>query len=225
VLADEGDAMTSIDWRQVEPVVAATLCRDTRPLAGYADGSSDLYTDVAAFAGVTRRAAKVVVLAWLYGQGRATLAASLGCDVERADAVRARVADAMPRTSRLVAALRATAKRHRVVPTRSGRVLPVPMGRGFDGGPPSVATHKGPNYFVQGSAYDVLADTLGRVEAAGLGDAVYLAVHDELVVSTSAAHDVRRIMEAPPERLARLSGVVPVLRTDRADLGERWAAT
>lgn len=84
-------------------------------------------------------------------------------------------------------------------------------------------THKAVNYFVQGSAYDLLAETLIRVDEAGLSDAVYLAMHDELVVSTSAAHDVEQIMRTPPERLVWMAGRVPVLRTDRADLGERWA--
>ena len=88
----------------------------------------------------------------------------------------------------------------------------------------SVATHKAVNYFVQGSAYDGLAEALCEVEAQGLGDAVYLAMHDELVVSTDAADQVQKIMATPPERLCRMAGRVPILRTDRADLGERWAA-
>jgi DNA polymerase-1 len=49
-------------------------------------------------------------------------------------------------------------------------------------------------------------------------------MHDEIVCSTDAAHDVRKIMEQPPERLIQIAGRVPVLRTDKADLGERWAA-
>jgi DNA polymerase-1 len=77
---------------------------------------------------------------------------------------------------------------------------------------------------VQGSAYDVLAEALIKIEAAGLGDAVYLGLHDELVVSTSVANEVQRIMQQPPKRLIQWTKRVPVLRTDRADLGERWAA-
>jgi DNA polymerase I len=35
---------------------------------------------------------------------------------------------------------------------------------------------------------------------------------------------VQRIMQTPPERLIELAGRTPILRTDRADMGERWAA-
>ena len=83
--------------------------------------------------------------------------------------------------------------------------------------------HKSVNYNVQGSAYDVLAEALVSIDKAGLGDAVYLAMHDELVVSTEAAGDVEQIMRTPPERLVRFAKRVPVLRTDRADMGDRWA--
>jgi DNA polymerase-1 len=103
----------------------------------------------------------------------------------------------------------------------SGRILPIPMAsyRG-QWGP---MTHKTVNYFIQGSQYDLLAEALIRIKEAGLGPAVYLAMHDELVVSKSAAHDIEQIMRTPPERLVWMAKRVPILRTDRADLGERWA--
>lgn len=61
------------------------------------------------------------------------------------------------------------------------------------------------------------------MDEAGLGDAVYLAMHDELVVSTEAAEDVRKIMQEPPTRLIEIAQRTPVLRTDMLDLGDRWA--
>ena len=131
----------------------------------------------------------------------------------------------MPEVAKLINKLKAIGKQYRQIFTLSGRILPIPMGRGFDGGPPSIATHKAVNFFCQGGAYDLLAETVVSACEHGLGDALYLCMHDELVVSTSAAHDVRKIMETPPARLCELAGRVPVLRTDRADLGERWAKT
>jgi hypothetical protein len=53
---------------------------------------------------------------------------------------------------------------------------------------------------------------------------VYLLMHDEIVCDAEAAHDIRKIMETPPERLVMMAGRTPVLRTDMAHLGERWAA-
>lgn len=76
----------------------------------------------------------------------------------------------------------------------------------------------------QGTAYDVLADSIVAVEAAGLGDAVYLAMHDELVVDSEAAEDVRQIMERPPEWLCTWAGRTPVIRTDMNPMGRTWLA-
>lgn len=224
ILADEGDLLTSIDWAQIEPVVAANVAGDLGVLAGYEDGSSDLYTQLSLYAGITRKVAKVVLLAQMYGEGLAKLAADLGVEMDDARDLRDRIWAAMPKVGRLLWKLRTIGQDHRKVFTLSGRILTIPMGRGFDGGPPSVATHKAVNYFVQGSAYDVLAEALIGVDETGLGDAVYLAMHDELVVSSDAAHDVNKIMSTPPERLCFLAKRTPVLRTDMAELGERWAA-
>jgi DNA polymerase-1 len=237
VLADEGDQLTSIDWSQIEPVTAANIARDQQVLRGYEDGTSDLYDTIAIAAGLAppgtthaqfkiegtpeyagRKKGKVLVLAQMYGEGMAKLSADLGITVDEAWDLRRAVFRAMPRVDKLITKLRQLGEQHRKIFTLSGRIVPVPSGQY------GVQVHKAVNYFVQGSAYDILADTLIRVEAAGLGDAVYLAIHDELVVSTSAAHDVEQIMRTPPERLCKMAGRVPVLRTDRADLGERWAA-
>lgn len=211
----------------------------------------DAYLGIAEFAGISRSQAKVVLLAQMYGEGLLKLAGDLGyittaeaglirkaCndhDLYPADAaerlgiagfaravgVKDMVFGAMPRTADLIKKLKMIGREHRVVFTLSGRILPIPMSQ-YRGkwGPQA---HKAVNYFVQGSAYDILAETLIRVEEAGLADAVYLAMHDELVVSKDAAHDIEQIMRTPPERLVWMAGRVPVLRTDRADLGERWA--
>lgn len=224
LLADEGDALSSIDWSQIEPVVVANIAGDFRALQGYEAGTSDMYQDVGQFAHISRKEAKVTLLAQLYGEGLGKLAADLGIDFESARTIRDLVFRTLPATRRLLYKLRDIGESYRKVFTLSGRIVPVPMGRGFDGGPPSVATHKAVNYFVQGSAYDLLAECLMSVRDAGLADAIYLTMHDEVVCSTSAAHDIRKIMETPPERLVMLAKRVPVLRTDRADLGERWAA-
>ena len=81
---------------------------------------------------------------------------------------------------------------------------------------------KAVNYVVQGSAYDVLAHTIVEMERQGIGDHLQLAMHDEVVVDTPVAGEVRRIMETPPPFLTRWAGRIPVLRTDRADMGATW---
>lgn len=221
ILADPGDSLVSVDWSQIEPVVAANVAGDTAVLAGYEDGTSDLYSTVADKAGVNRKTAKVIVLGLMYGEGLAKLAGDLGVTVEAADELKAAVFRAMPKVAGLLGKLRRVGGDHRKIFTLSGRIVPVPMGT-YDGqtGP---MRHKAVNYHIQGSAYDVLAESIIRIDEAGLSDAVYLAMHDELIVSESAYRDVERIMRTPPDRLCWIAGRTPVLRTDSLILGERWA--
>lgn len=216
LLADEGDSLTSLDWSQIEPVIAANFARDHDMLAGYESGK-DFYEGITEWVDVDRKMAKKTLLAQLYGEGITRLAADLGVTKDQAYELQDRIFETLPGTAQLIQRVKTRAKRHRLVMTMSGRILPIPS---FEG---DVAAYKAVNYLIQGSAYDVLAEALVKIENSGLGDAVYLAMHDELVVSTDAAQDVQKIMEDPPERLCELSGRVPILRTDRKDLGERWA--
>jgi DNA polymerase-1 len=222
ILADEGDELTSIDFSQIEPLIAANLAGEDEIVARFEDPTvkADLYTPVAEKAGIARKQAKTVLLGLLYGLGAGKLSVQLGCSINEAYDLRDSVFDAMPRIADWTRQLREDGERHMKVITLAGRILPVPMGV-FDGRR-SVQTHKAINYTVQGSAYDLLADCLVEIEKAGLGDAVMLSMHDELVVSTDAASQIRKIMETPPERLCRFAERTPVLRTDRLDLGERW---
>jgi DNA polymerase-1 len=186
---------------------------------------------------------KIVVLAQTYGEGLAKLSADLGLSpgpyepidsreagwrgmkpgtiVPRfaaARALRDKVESGWPKTSRFVQTLKNVAKDHRMIITVSGRIIPIPVGK-F-----GVEAHKGVNYPCQGGQYDLIADALIRCEDAGLADAIYLTQHDEFVVSTSAAHDIRKILTVPAERLKFWAGGrQPVLRTDMKHLGERWA--
>jgi DNA polymerase-1 len=222
LMADQGDSMTSIDWSQIEPVVAANIARDRGVLEGYEAGTSDLYTTIAQKAGVDRKKAKVILLAQMYGEGMRALAGKLGITEDEGWELRRAVFRPMPKVERLLKRLREIGEQHRMIFTVSGRIVPVPMGEYQ--GRVSVQTHKAVNFFVQGSAYDVLAEAMVRVEEAGLGDALYLAVHDELVVSKAAARDIEKIMTEPPERLIKMAGRTPILRCDSLDLGERWAS-
>lgn len=217
VLADEGDSMTSIDWSQIEPVIAANMAHDLGPvLKGYEDGTSDMYEGLAKRAGITRKTAKTTLLAQLYGEGITKLSQDLEISPEDALSIRSSIFEEMPGTARMISRIKQISRRHAKVFTLSGRIVNVPVYRG------QVAAYKGVNFTVQGSAYDMLADSWVRIEDAGLAEAIYLPMHDELVVSTAAAHDIRKIMETPPERLCMIAGRTPVLHTDQMDLGERW---
>lgn len=224
VVAEAGHAMTSIDWSSIEPVVMANAAHDAPIIAAF-EGGGDLYVPVVEAAGVPRKIAKVILLASLYGQGVEALAKSLGLvtpegwpDQDAAIALRNKVMGAMPGIKQFLFKLKEIGNTVGMVPTISGRVLSVPRFEGKWQG------YKAQNYFCQGSAYDVLAESIYRCHEVGLSDSLLIALHDELVVDTSAAEDVRRIMETPPPALERWADRKVMLRTDMADMGRAWAS-
>jgi len=226
ILADPGALFTSIDWSQIEPVVIANVAGETDILYGYEHEGKKFYTVVEEFTGIDYKKAKAQLLGTLYGKGKALTAANLGFTgpnaLDRAEEVKNAIFAPMPKILQMTYTLRDIARQYQMVPTISGRILPI--GMSMYNGEPSVATHKGVNYHVQGSAYDVLAESMLEVEKQGLGDAIYLHMHDELVTDSEAAHDIQKIMEQPPARLIQHSGRTPILRTDLEPLGPRWAA-
>jgi DNA polymerase-1 len=198
-------------------------------------------------------ALKIVVLAQLYGESLAKLSADLGLSPEpyetpnqqnerqrdwevnvlerepntlyprfaQAKQLRGQVMSAMPKTAEYILKLKGIARQYKKIITISGRILDIPSTNRK--GRWTVDAHKGPNYFCQGGQYDLVADSLIGIIDAGLEDAVYLLMHDEIVCSTSASRDIRRILETPSERFCMWAGRTPILRTDIKDLGERWA--
>jgi DNA polymerase-1 len=247
ILADEDDALTSMDWAQIEPTVITNIAagRGSEPdrlvLEAFEAGA-DFYQPIMDDAGILRPTAKVVLLAQLYGEGLRKLALDLGISIEQAEELRDSILTTLPGVADLVRAksacvlpshreglLRRIGRDFGVIFTLSGRIVPVPMGRGWldeetgEVGPPSRAVHKSVNFHVQGSAFDVLMEAVIAGDDAGLADTLYITMHDELVTSTSAAAEWEKIMQTPPERLCHLAKRVPLLRTDREDIGERWA--
>lgn len=242
-LPDEGRQFVSIDYSQVEPYVAACIAGDIPVLRGYESGESDLYTDLAEFAAARgnihpRKVWKVVLLAQMYGEGLGKLTRDLELDpgpliqlengefrhtYDEARSLREQVFEVMPATGKMLDNIKDAAKRNRCVPTLSGRVVPVPVYVNKETGEKTdVAGYKGMNYVVQGSSYDLLASAIVRCHEEGYGEAIYLSVHDELVVDAEAAPDIQRIMELPNPDLTRLAGRTPRVRTEMGEPVERW---
>ncbi|AWY06543.1 DNA polymerase I [Gordonia phage Trine] len=217
IVSDTG--LTSVDWAQIEPVIMANCAQDWEYLAGFNAGTEDLYAPIQRAAGVERKTAKVLLLAAMYGQGTTSMAAALGITKERAQELQRGMFQAMPKTKTFIDRLRQLAEQHQSIMTADGRILPVPT----DPQTGAVWAYKAVNYFCQGSAYSVLADTIVRLEDAGLGDSIHLALHDELVVDTDAAAEVAEIMATPPEFLRRWTeDRAPVFKTDAHDMGRTW---
>lgn len=211
ILCDDGQGLTSIDWSQIEPVTMGLMARDSRFVAPYEAGD-DLYEPIQRAAGINRSLAKVVLLATMYGQGVAGLAKRIDHSETQAAQIRRQMLSAMPLCAKWMSRVQTVAEKYGRVCTAEGRVLAVDNRGVF----------KSVNYVVQGSAYDVLAHTICEMERQGLGDHLQLALHDELVVDTPVAEDVRQIMVTPPAFLELWAERTPILRTDRADMGSTW---
>jgi hypothetical protein len=217
ILCDDGQGLTSIDWSQIEPVTMGNMARDLEFLAPYERGD-DLYEPLQIAAGLPltkdgRGAAKVLLLSTMYGAGIAKIAAQLNHTEESAAQLKRQMFSKMKRCEAWMSQIEQIAADHGRIVTVGGRILPVDPGGVF----------KATNYECQGSAYDILAHTIEEMHRRGLSDELYLAMHDEVVVSTPVAAEVQEIMATPPEFLCRWAKRVPILRTDREDLGRSWA--
>lgn len=216
ILADKGSAgVHSIDWSSIEPALMAWMAKDLEFIEPFENGA-DLYLPIQELAGVTRKVAKVVVLADMYGQGKLKLAAKLKTDVEHAQEIKKAVRGAWPVTVRFMNTIKAVAAEYGLALTVSGRVVDVPRYNGV------VADYKAINYVAQGSCADLIYDTIIEAERRGLGDFIMLPMHDEMVCATEAAREMQEIMQTPPQRLIQWAGRTPVIRTDSALLGPSW---
>jgi DNA polymerase I len=212
--------ITSFDWSSIEPVVIANLAHASGMLAEFESGG-DLYQPIADAAGIARQSAKVVLLAMLYGQGVASLALRLGVPEEEARQLQTSLKAAMPEVTEAIRRLTAYGNQYGAIQTISGRVIPLP--KDPRSGNKRFMGYKSTNFLIQGSALDLLSEAIYSMHLAGLGDALCLAIHDELIVYTEVAADVERIMLTPPPALVEAAGRVPVLRVGRTDLGLNWS--
>lgn len=206
----------SIDWSSIEPALLGWMSQDWDFIDPFERGG-DIYEPVTLTTGKPRKTAKVVVLAGMYGQGRAKLARSLGIDLEAAQQLQRQMRQAMPKAARFMGQIKQVADDYGLTITAAGRVLTIPR---FNGQP---AGYKAVNYCFQGSCADLIYDSIIAAEAAGIGDAIMLPMHDEIVCDSSAAVEIQRIMSTPPDYLLKWTGGrVPVIRTDSQSIGRAW---
>jgi DNA polymerase-1 len=240
IMADDSDPFVSVDWSQQEPRIGMNLAQGPEDpgLLAYERGER-LYTAIADYGDISDKQAKVVLLAGMYGEGLKKLSDDLGLlpdpwipprgewegrwGYQAGRELQDATFKALPNTRALLKQLKGIAKEHKLVFTVAGRILPIPSGV-YDGRF-SVQTHKGPNYAICGSAADEMTDAVVWAEQTGNGDGLKWNMHDEFICSASISHDLRRQMETPSERLKRIAGRIPVIRTDMNWCGERWIST
>lgn len=219
---DEGGSWVSVDWSSVEPVVVGNASGDTKFLEPFLNGF-DLYVPIAKQLGLIpmdmpeeeaakhpmRKRVKRIFLATLYGQGPKSLAKELGITEKEAREAIDGIYAQLPKVEKFIKEVKAGAGRTGVVRTLDGRVLSIPKDpeRGF-------LAYKSGNYVVQGTAYSMLSEVIAKLYDMGISDAIFLAVHDEIVLDASFRETIQGVMETAPEWLVKAAGHEVVLKSD-----------
>lgn len=184
ITADAGQRLISADFAGVELRVAAALSGDSnlRRLiaeedAGHGDGVHWAIARLAFGPEATkadRYAVKRGVFGRIYGGGIAAIARGVGVSETTAAAIVDALDAMLPELANWSAQLREAVKRGMTqFETYSGRVIHLPVR----------TPHAAPNYCIQGTAREVLVDTLVQWQRTRWGSATLLPVHDELVIA------------------------------------------
>lgn len=175
--ARHGFSLVGGDLHAAEPSVAAILSGDAALARDLR--TTDVYTTLAArittseISDEVRAAVKTCFLGILYGRGAASVARQLGTTTESASelitSIRSRYADLTDWSKSLI------------LDARQGLPLIYPDGRAL----PTLDAHeayKAVNYMIQGHASKIFYRMVANVAAELGADALYLPVHDELVL-------------------------------------------
>ena len=192
------------DYSQIEPRVLASFSKDRVLCSSYIEGV-DIYTTIGNTVGVDRSAAKVLVLAMMYGVGPDKIASTIGCSLTEARELLESFIVKFPSISRYKRQVIADSKRKSPVPFASTllkRRRYLPDLRSSETWKRSRAERQAFNTVIQGSAADLIKLAMVRAskmipEKANL----ILTVHDELVTVTptelaeETADQIRLAME------------------------------
>lgn len=194
-IASEGHVIASVDYSAIELRLAGALANEPNIIDAYANGI-DLYQQTADAIGCDRPAAKIVVLATLYGAGGKTIAKGLGVDPSEGMRLHTAFWDTYPTLSRWNVSMTNKARGGQVK-SMWGRTLAPHM--------PYAAA----NAVIQGTAAEVMKGGLLRMAEKGLLRYVCAIVHDEVVGDVPEA-EAEAWVKATQAALADNSFIIPI---------------
>jgi hypothetical protein len=202
LLAEEDHVLVGCDLNRVEPCVLAAMSQDEALIAAV---MGDVYIElaVAVYGEESRERivaeSKTALLAMISGQGPASLAANLNITPSEAQEVINSLRRAYPTMNRWISDIKYRAKRGDAMHTFFGR----PLAR------TSEKPYRMVNWTVQGTAADLFKQITLCVAARLPQDALYLPVHDELVVQVPVGLE-RAAVEVLGEAMTTEMAGVPI---------------
>lgn len=183
-VAPDGYQMVMADYSQIEPRVIASLSEDPTMMNAYFNGE-DLYTAIGNPLGVSRDAAKVLMLSMSYGVGPDKVAASIGITLREAKALLDEFAHKFKHVQQFRSLVIREGRSRRPVPyvkTMVGRRRYLPDLLSSEYGLKARAERQAFNTVIQGSAADIIKIAMVRAHRMlPTHSTMILTVHDELV--------------------------------------------
>ncbi len=175
LLPDEGYVLIGADFDQVELRVMAALTQEESFLSAI-HGGDDLHQMTAEKLGIDRQVGKRVNFLQAYGGGAAPLAKATGISVDEALAATRAYRDAYP----AIAVYSRKLQEDDEVRTLTHRRIPATFIT--RDGAREAATFRFLNYMIQSSSRDLLVLAWHRLAEWGMGDMVWIPIHDELIL-------------------------------------------
>jgi DNA polymerase-1 len=187
IIPDDGNIFVARDYS----------AQELRLLAHFAGGGllevlqkepeADVHMIAANIAHITRKVAKTLGFAVLYGAGVAKIAESLGVSVAEATAIKAQYLKALPEIKEMQRELTRRGDRGSYLTTLGGRRYYAETPKVVNG---KLQTYsfKLTNYLIQGSAADQSKQALINYAQNTKHGQIVLSVHDEIVIECAIAH-------------------------------------
>lgn len=187
IIPDEGNIFIGRDYSAQELRLLAHFAGGKLLEKLQADPEADVHMIAADIAGISRKVAKTLGFAVLYGAGVAKIAASLGITIDEATSVKARYLEALPEIAKLQTDLKYRGN--------SGRFLRTLGGRKYYAEKPAIVkgqlrtfAYKLTNYLIQGSAADQTKQAMLTYARTTKHGRLVLSVHDEIVIECPIEH-------------------------------------
>lgn len=187
IVPDDGMILIGRDYSAQEMKLLAHFTNGGMLRSLQADPTKDVHMIAADIAGITRKVAKTLGFAVLYGAGVARVAESLSITVGEAQVIKNKYLAALPEIKAFQQELNKHGKARTYTPTIGGRHYYVQKPAVVNG---SFKTfeYKLANYKIQGSAADQTKEAMIRYASKTKHGQLLLTVHDQLVIQCPIEH-------------------------------------